>query len=150
MYDYPFQPSIVAEDNETKRKEKEHRTGSKDRGTKAKRQVHRQQGDLVIRKEDLGGKRVSLKAPQRKREQHQRTTRSMPDGNIIGTRKGGNRIVYPVTTVKLGQSIAVVIGKSLYFMAGLWDRMNEKEITMAGNAANIGREWIEDHPVALA
>ena len=34
----------------------------------------------------------------------------MPDQKIIGTRKGGSRVVYPVTTVTLGQSMAVVIG----------------------------------------
>ena len=59
-------------------------------------------------------------------------------------------MVYPVTTVTLGQSMAVVIGPSLYFLASLWDRMGEKEIAMAGKAANLGREWIEDHPAALA
>ena len=59
-------------------------------------------------------------------------------------------MVFPVSTVTLGQSMAVVIGQSLYFMGGLWDRMNEKEVAMAGRAANLGREWLEDHPVALA
>ena len=51
----------------------------------------------------------------------------MPDRKIIRTRNGGSRVVYPVTTVTLGQSIAVVIGQSLSFMAGLWDRMNEEK-----------------------
>ena len=73
----------------------------------------------------------------------------MPDRKIIGTRNGGNRVVYTVTTVTLGQSLTVVIGQSLYFMAGLWDRMNKEEISMAGKAANIGREWVGDHPVAI-
>ena len=47
-------------------------------------------------------------------------------------------MVYPVT---LEQSMAVVIGQSLYFMAGLWDRMNEREVAMAGRAANLGEEF---------
>lgn len=34
----------------------------------------------------------------------------MRDGRIIATRKGGTRVVYPVTTVTLGQLMAVVIG----------------------------------------
>ena len=74
----------------------------------------------------------------------------MPDRKTIRTRKEGARVVYPVSTVTLGQSMAVVIGQSLYFMAVLWDRMNEKEVRMAGKAANRGREWIEDHPAAVA
>ena len=50
----------------------------------------------------------------------------MPDNKI---RKGGTRVVYPVKTVTLSQSMAVVIGQS---MSGLWDWMTKDEVVMAG------------------
>ena len=77
-------------------------------------------------------------------------TVSMPAFKNIRTTKGEGKAVYPVVKVTLGQSMAVVIGRSLYFMTGVWNRMTEDEVEMAGKAARLGREWIGDHPVALA
>lgn len=60
--------------------------------------------------------------------------KKLPDRKTIRTRTGGLRVVYPVATVTLGQPMAVVVGQAPYIMAGLWDRMSNQELIMAGKA----------------
>ena len=51
---------------------------------------------------------------------------------------GRSTIVHPVEAV----------GNRIYYMAGLWNKMNKKEAVGANSAALACKQWIEDHTVA--